>query len=359
MEKKIRQEGPEALRILAMLMIISMHYLQKGGVLTDFQEGITPVNAAAWLIETLCIGASNAYVLISSFYLAEGRFRLRKLISLVVQIWIYSVTVPLVCLVFGIGGVRNWNLYDWVGVLLPLQSEHYWFATAYVGFYLFVPLLRLGVKGLDKRQFQWILGGLLLFFCVGKSFWPMALAPDRYGYDTLWFLCLFLIAVYLKQYPLSVLQSAKRGFGIYLAAVLFIWLAGMGLDRLAGMGLPTGYAADMLYSYNHAAVVILSVALVSVFLNLKIQSVRMARAIRFLAAGTFGVYLLHENAAIRHLWQGWFQIEKVRGSLLFLPHMLLTVAAVFLAGTVMDLGRRKAEAGMTQWISRKRRERTE
>ena len=359
MEKKTRQEGPEVLRILAMLMIISMHYLQKGGVLTDFQEGITPVNAAAWLVEALCIGASNAYVLISGYYLAEGQFRVGKLVSLVLQIWLYSVSIPLICLITGIGGVRDWNLYDWAGVLLPLQSEHYWFATAYIGFYLFVPVLRMGVKGLDQKQFQWLLGGLILFFCLGKSLWPLALATDRYGYDTIWFLCLYLTAVYLKKYPIPFLQSPKRALGLYLGAAIFIWAAGMGLDRLAGLGLPTGYAADMLYSYNHIAVLVLSIGLVSVFLNLRVSNRKSGAVIGFLASGTFGVYLLHENAAVRHLWQGWLGVGQVRDSLLFLPHMLLSAAVVFLAGTLIDLPRRKAEQAVIRRISRKGRGRGE
>ena len=68
-EKKDRQLNYELLRILAMLMIVCLHYLSKGGFLgVPAREQISVSGYAAWLIEAFCLVAVNVYVLISGYF---------------------------------------------------------------------------------------------------------------------------------------------------------------------------------------------------------------------------------------------------------------------------------------------------
>ncbi len=61
-EKKDRQLNYELLRILAMLMIVCLHYLSKGGFLgVPAREQISVSGYAAWLIEAFCLVAVNVY----------------------------------------------------------------------------------------------------------------------------------------------------------------------------------------------------------------------------------------------------------------------------------------------------------
>ena len=66
-----RQANFELMRIAAMLMIISLHYLVKGGAAVSFPFSAkeNPVGVLAWLIEAFCIVAVNCYVLLSGFFL--------------------------------------------------------------------------------------------------------------------------------------------------------------------------------------------------------------------------------------------------------------------------------------------------
>lgn len=334
-----RQANFELLRILAMFMVVAMHYLGKGGILRPFTENGSGVNHAAWLIESFCIVAVNVYVLISGYFLVEAEWKASKLISLVVQIFVYSVGIPLVCLALGVGNVREWGIYQWLTAVLPLQTEHYWFATAYVCMYLFVPVLAAGVKKLSKKQFQITIGLLLLFFSVGKSLSPVLLATDRYGYDFGWFLCLFLAAAYLRLYGIPIINHKRRAGLLYLGSVLGIW----GISSLSGYlsrrGLPFTYYIDMPYCYNYILTLFGAVALFYVFSYVRIPEGKISRWICRIASYTFGVYLLHENIAVRELWQGWMGVEKARESFYFLPHMVICVLAVFLAGVMIDFVR--------------------
>ena len=72
------------LRIVAMLMIVTLHFLGKGGVL-----GVAAMSSRynlAWAIEEVCIVAVNCYVLISGYFLIKSRFRLSRLITLSFQV---------------------------------------------------------------------------------------------------------------------------------------------------------------------------------------------------------------------------------------------------------------------------------
>lgn len=72
-----RQANFELLRVVAMFMIISLHYLVKGGAAVPFPfaAGENPVGVLAWLIEAFCIVAVNCYVLISGYFLVESAWK--------------------------------------------------------------------------------------------------------------------------------------------------------------------------------------------------------------------------------------------------------------------------------------------
>ncbi|MBP5472494.1 MAG: hypothetical protein J6Y12_07475, partial [Lachnospiraceae bacterium] len=86
-----------------MIMIVILHYLDKGNVLTPLSSG-EPFEAAdvvAWFMEALAIVAVNLYMLMSGYLLYRSAFKLSRLISLVIKVWLYSVIVGLLGIVLG------------------------------------------------------------------------------------------------------------------------------------------------------------------------------------------------------------------------------------------------------------------
>ena len=63
------------------------------------------------------------------------------------------------------------------------------------------------------------------------------------------------------------------------------------------------------------------------------------KKIRDRLVNTLGVYLLHENLAVKTQWMFWAGIEGVRDGYGIFPHMVITVIAVFIAGVVVDVVR--------------------
>ena len=78
-----------------------------------------------------------------------------------------------------------------------------------------------------------------------------------------------------------------------------------------------------------------------VFKSVTLPEGRAAAVIRQLALYTFGVYLLHEHLLVRYEWMRWLQVDAVRGSFWFVPHMFLCVMIVYAAGTAVDLVRQR------------------
>ena len=341
-----RQANFEILRVIAMAMIVAMHFMQKGGILQPLAKDMTLVNASAWLIESFCIVAANCYVLIAGYFLVDVEWKWKKLMKVVAQVLFYSLLIPILCFVFRIGDVRAWSVYDWITAVLPLQMDHYWFATAYVLMFLLSPVLAAGTKQLSKKQLEITIAVLLLYFCGFKSVSPILLATDKYGYDYPWFICLFLIAAYIKLYGnaegglqigrLKWFTCAKRSAAVYVITVLITFGGSLVLGAITAMFGKFDYYMNMMFSYNHILTLTASVACFFAFKHWKPKNNGLTRFLCKIAPYTFGVYLIHENVAIRNLWPQWLGVTGVRGSLLFIPYMVGAIICVFVLCMLID-----------------------
>ena len=336
-----RQANFELLRIVAMVMIISLHYLVKGWVATPFPFIVKedPVGVFAWLIEAFCIVAVNCYVLISGYFLVESAWKPGRVVSLLSQVLFYSLLIPVFLLLTGVVSGGDLAIYDWIGFLFPFGTEHYWFATAYLVMYLFAPFLSAGIEKMKKKDLQILMALLLTFFVLEKTILPVYLATDRYGYDFGWFLCLFVVAGYIRLYGISWLEKQSHAVGAYVLSALLIWLLALASNTLGSEMETFVHYANMLYTYNHLLCLAGSVSLFYVFKNMRIKEGRFAEMLRKLAPYTFGVYLLHEHILVRYEWMKWLGVEKVAKNFVFLPHLIGCVLLVYVVGTAVDVAR--------------------
>lgn len=338
MNKK-RQANFELLRIVAMFMIIALHYLVKGGIAVPFAENDSSVNYVAWLIEAFCIVAVNCYILISGYFLVESAWKPGRIISLLCQVLFYAILIPCVMLGTGMLSWRDMGIYDWIGCVLPIETEHYWFATSYLLLYLFAPFLAAGIRQMEKRQLQVVTALLLFFFSVGKTVFPVKLVTDQYGYSFGWFLCLFVVAGYIRRYGIPWLERKSHAVTGYILSCLLIWGLSLFSHMLAGRIDAFSYYENMPYTYNHLLCLTGAVCLFYVFKNIRIRESGMSETICVLAPYTFGVYLLHEHVLVRYEWMKWLRIERVAGSYRFVMHLIGVVLMVYAAGSAVDMVR--------------------
>ena len=354
MEGRKRQAGIELLRMVAMMMIVTMHFLANSGNLLEPGKPSDVSAVLGTILENFCLAAVNAYVFISGYFGYQGTFQVKRVLRFLCQIWFYSLLVPLVLMGLGIStGFQN-GIYGILPYLFPIETEHYWFATSFLLLMLLMPFLNLAAQHLPKKTYQTALVVLFIFLSGIKSIVPVAFATDRYGYDLTWFVFVYLLAAYAGKYDENgIFHRFKTGRGN--AAILFLLsaAAGMAIQFLMkdlGSFLPSlqntcEYYFSVPYHYNTITVLTAAIGLFYLFRSLQIREGKAADLLRRLGGLCFGIYLLHEHIDIRGSWYGWLKAlvnpAGNTGVLPFLTEWIFCLLVVCIAGLLTDLIRDK------------------
>lgn len=340
-QHKKRMMNIEVLRLLAMMMVVSLHYLAKGELLEKLAGPLSAKGHLAWILESFSIAAVDVYVLISGYFLVETGFRCRRVISLVLQVMFYTCLLPVVLIVTGILPAGEITFYNILQCIFPTNMLHYWFVSAYVLMFLFTPVLNAAVHGMKKRQLQAAIVILLIMESLSKTVIPVRLELDNLGYDAYWFMVVYLIAAYIRLYGIPFLERGEgkggRAVLCYAGACLGMYLLTM---LIRGAYLLTGQFENFIesaYGYNHLLTIGAAVALFYVFKNWRTDAQgRLAGLICGIAPCSFGVYLLHEQVNVRYLWPFWLGAEKCDSAFSLLWHWAAAILTVMAIGLAVD-----------------------
>ena len=158
MGKPGRQANFELLRIIAMFMVVILHWNTNRGLLLDVGSPVTGAGVWSLVTESVCIVAVNVYVLISGYFLSSCTFSFRRVAQVLVQTLFYTVLIPPV---LALVGVLSWsevlNPYHIWNSIFPVQSGHYWFVSAYVVLCLLSPFFNAGLETLSQKRMQQLL----------------------------------------------------------------------------------------------------------------------------------------------------------------------------------------------------------
>lgn len=367
MAEKKRMANMELLRIIAMIMVVVMHFLRESGALPVKDVALSgaplsAVNVVAIFLEAFCIVAVNVYVLISGYFGSQSSFRLTKVFSFIGQIYFYALLIPLVLKLLGMPVVMDsMGIYGIIQYVLPISSEHYWFATSYFYLLLLMPVLNYGVKKMTKKQLSVVLVLLLAVFCGVKSICPIQLTMDKYGYDVLWFICLYLLGAWLSCYGDSAMAyMKKKALSLYLGSSLAIGCMTVALYLVLEKFSGAAYYYTVPFHYNFVFCLTGAVGLFFVFGNLSVKEGKGADCIRKISKYCFGVYLLHEHIDLRHYWYtvlGKVLNEGSEGNIFaFAAELLVCVTVIFVAGICIDFIRNLCFDGVRRMWQRKGRQ---
>lgn len=336
---KKRQSNFELLRIIAMCMIIAMHYITKGMQIEKLSVDNSAFNLFYWLIYAFCTVSVNVYVLISGYFMVDSNWRIGKVVKLWIQVLCYSILVPLVLGIIGVVDIASLDFGTIQQIILPITYEHYWFATAYVMMYLLSPVLAMAVKNMGRVQLRNVILVMLVVFCGFKSVNPYLIPWDKYGCDFAWFICLFLIAGYIRMYGIEFFDSRIKAFMVYIGFSILTFAIALSASFAVRITGKFEYYMDMTYCYNYITVLVASVGLFYVFIHTKIggdAEGKLSVLINRIAGYTFGIYLLHENILLREMWPKVLGIDAANGKWWQIIHMLLCILIIFAVGVIVD-----------------------
>lgn len=334
--KKSREANLEILRVIAMLMVIVLHYLYKGGLLHDPSSDMSSANMLFWLVECFALSCVNVYVLISGYYMVESRFTFTRLFKTWFQVFFYSAGIAIFSVVSGMIPLDNiTNAYELLFLCCPVFMGHYWFASAYMLLLILAPILSAAARSLTKKQFQIALICLLSAFCFAKTVFPFVIVGDDQGNGIIWFICLFMVAAYIRLHGADLYKGKLKAALMYIFSSIGAWIylvvAGLFVAKLGRFE----HLWQQVTDFNFVFVFFASVGLFMFFRQMEVKENFVSKILVRMAPYTFGVYLLHEHIHFAHRWIEWLKVPESYGY--FRPvHLICTVLVIFVVGIVVD-----------------------
>lgn len=262
-----RQSNIELLRIVAMSMIVILHFLC---------HGITEKEMSRFLYELICTYCS---VGVNLFFLISGYFRIRALMKSIARL-VFTVLffdfVNYLLLYFTVGPAA---LYDWMSTLFfPVSRSPYWFLQVYLFMIICSPLINRGIDGMtlnNLRLFILVFSAFTCYSCgVGHN------GSNSNGYTFLQGVYMYCLAAYLKRD--NWLMSRLKGVKCIVTAFVMLTL---------GAILVYYSKKSLLIDYNGFIIIITSVLIFAYFVNLDIKS----KTVNIIASGALGCYLLQDG----------------------------------------------------------------
>lgn len=266
-----RQSNLELLRILAMLMIVILHFFAGNRIPTKNSAN----EMVYFTYESLAICGVDLFVLLTGYFsVYQDRIKIRKIVDLLIDVAFWCFVGFMLNVAFG---NRPFSFKELVRSMLPIFFGGRWFVKTYILLILLAPFINKVLLTLNKKSYQALLTIQLLLF----SFWPSFLPNppfDDYGYSLIHFITLYILAGYarlhVKRYP---------GKGLCLCG----YLASFAVVLLTKV-MNWGYE----WAYNYPFVIAEAVFLFMLFSQIQIDS----DLINWFASCAFGVYLVHTNS---------------------------------------------------------------
>lgn len=292
---KERESNMELLRIVAMVLVLVVHADFAALGFPTHEETITHVGTTIWryVFEGLALVCVNAFVLLSGWF--GIRASKKGFIRFTTEVLFFGI----VCLVFSLAmGIDSEQIGTaptiWLRIrnTLIFTSPLYWFVISYIGLYILSPVLNAFIEKASQKEF----GITLLVFLIFQTVlgWLVHCDPESglfaSGYSTLSFIGLYLIARYVRLYPGKLTNFSKwQDLSIYVGVCLLNAAVGFAASYFDINGINARVVA-----YTNPLVIIASLYLLLFFSKLKFQS----KAVNWISAGAFGVFLLHLNENI-------------------------------------------------------------
>lgn len=329
MTAKKRMANIELLRAISMLMVVTLHFLSRGGL----HNAAEPLSASWVLVnvwDALAIISVNVYVLISGYFLIHSKFKLQKLFDIIIQVSTYSIFFYVLSIILG------WNAFSVVGIgkaLFPLLTSQYWFASVYVGLYCIFPFINKCLLSLSKKQ-HGILCVVLLAFSV---FYFPSDALKIGTYSLAWMVTLYVVAGYIRLHYTPTMKINKNLLCLYLVPTIMLPLSKIFIS-LVGKYLfsPLIKFNGFFYKNNSIPVFFSALGLFLIFLNIDIKNDKLAKFLCNTGAVTFGVYLIHNNPSIREKFWGFMDLPRFLEKWWFLFWGVLLILLIFIVSGVVE-----------------------
>lgn len=303
-----RNHSLDLLRVVAMFMILTVHFLGWGGAVNT----LTPQDMNYYIIMPIYFvaGIGNSLFFLLAGYFA-GQPKAKKAIFLERKTAFYSFFLALIAVAIGL---KKGDILFLLNSAFPLLHNKFWFVTAYFVLYIFSAVLYQGLEAASDKQIIAVITVLLFnntFIYAANMTWMQGLH-------------MFAIGYYLHRF--EPFKNWEKGwiFASYVCS-LTAYVGERFAVRHYGIEhtlLDTGL--------RYCFLCIMSVLFFEFFIRLDYRKSWPSK----IAGNVIAVYLISANQAIAHpLYEQWLRVEEFCREPWFVGYYLITNALLF-AGCV-------------------------
>ena len=367
-KKQERNYGIELLRILAIVFVLILHILGRGGVYAYTGSNIATSEraanyAVAWTLETAAYGAVDLFALISGFVCAGSSFKLKRWLRLwaLVVFWgvgeyllfdkctfifqgfndVLRAIIPIVQpTVEAYGATIN----DYKDVIFTIGTKQFWYFNMYTMLFILMPLLNAGIEKLNKKQLFVMSVALFASASVYKTIFDKDLFVLSGGYSAIWLIIMYIFGATVKKYY-------DDGFRPKKLLCLLGYFACVGIT--AGFRFVFDYlfnkypdkeifheCNDILISYTGPFVVLGSVLLLLLFMRIDLRTKSGKKITLIFSSASFGIYIIHVHNAI---WDNYlknrFYKYAYEPTWRMVLYVFITLIMLYLFFAALEIGR--------------------
>lgn len=292
----------ELLRILCMVMVTTLHYLSHSG----FLSGVFSFSyVIGWFFETICLVATDVFVIISCYFLYMSPLRITRIRKLHIKVMVISlVGVAIVVLTKSIHVSA-----DLITFAFPVLSRKWGFVNNYIIFSLSYPILNNYIASINKEDHKKTIFAGVLIISAGSllsSIMGVDYLRLHYGDTFIWFLFIYLIIAYIKKYRIEV--SKSTAILIWIVPLVIQYASRIIISILSYFFLgEIKYAGVLYYGDISFCTLISALGLFLLFNKIIVEpkSMILRKSLLTISSASFGVYLIQEHPLLRESIWSW------------------------------------------------------
>ncbi len=335
--RNMRNSNIELLRLSAMLMIVGFHYIINNPDMSYIIH--QPVTFTKFIYQFIYMGGgwvgNFIFFVISAWFLLDWNLSLkdslRRVWLLERELLFWSVILMVVLVI-----ARREGFYH-EGVLrllpktvFPLLTSMWWYPTSYALFLILLPFVALALQKIGrKNHLKLAIGVLVLWGAVALVPFP-AMNLDLDSSSVFVFIYWLVLISYCKW---NMNISSKNAIILIISGLLvelIYWSAASLFFTITGK--KPGFQ-NFIFDHWKLPTMMIGFGLFILCYRHPFHS----RFVNYLAASSFGVYLIHYQPGIYRMWTGWFPLKDVYTSAHPILQGAIIVVSVFLICLALDL----------------------
>ena len=326
-----RKAGIELLRILAVLMVISVHRMGHQTLFSAPQFSVSYY--VLWFIEIASYKAVDIFFIISGYFGITQAFKGKKILLLEFKVLVYCVGFYILSVLVNF---QNFNGRDFLRTLFPYIGGHYWYYTAYISLMILSPWINKMIRVIKKQN-------LLLLILTVSGISTISIGDAFFtndGYSVIWAINLYIIGAYIRLYCRK-LTSVKKSLALTAGCTMFIYIWFVIVGRITQILFGHVVFSTHFMVYRQFPVVLGAIFAVIAFVQIDFKE-KTAKIINSVSKCTFGVYLIHSCVFMDTLfWVKLFPSVNASDKAYYWLYVIVSIILMYVVCLIIEMARNK------------------